>query len=153
VKAADTIYDRFLELFPDQYPAPERLLLKRPQSLRKAGISRQKAGYLRNVAAFAQTEGMAYEKVHRMNDEEVIAYLTQIKGVGQWTVEMLLMFPLGRPDVLPVADLGIQQVMAKLYRLRVQGPKLKERMVEIADTWRPYRSVACKYLWRAKDGT
>lgn len=150
VRAADTIYSRFIDLFPEQYPDPVLVLRKRPETLRKAGLSRQKAGYLRNVAAFARTGGMAYEKIHRMKDEEVIAYLTRIKGVGRWTVEMLLMFPLGRPDVLPVDDLGIQKAMATLYRLRVQGPRLKERMVRVAEAWRPYRSVACKYLWRAE---
>ena len=87
-----------------------------------------------------------------MTDEEIVAHLTQIKGVGRWTAEMMLMFPLDRPDVFSPGDLGIQNAMKKLYGLRSQGRALSKRMARIAEAWRPYRSVACKYLWMWKDG-
>jgi DNA-3-methyladenine glycosylase II len=86
-----------------------------------------------------------------MSEEDIIAFLTQIKGVGKWTVEMLLMFSLGRTDILPVDDLGIQQGIKRLYALEETGKELKKRMIEIAEPWRPYRTYACRYLWRFKD--
>jgi len=148
VKAAATIFGRFLDLFPNRQPAPRRLLALRPEQLRAAGLSRQKAGYLHNVADFALRHAVSRAALRRLADEEVIALLTQIKGVGRWTVEMLLMFPLDRPDVFPVDDLGIQLAMKQLYGLRGQGPRLRKRMTVIADAWRPHRTLACKYLWR-----
>jgi len=151
VKAADTIFRRFLDLFPDHYPHPERLLRKRSSTLRKAGLSRQKASYLKAVAAFAKRRGMDYSVLNRMSDRAIIELLTEIQGVGRWTVEMLLMFPLDRPDVFPADDLGIQRAMKSLYRLRVSGPRLKPRLERIAERWRPYRSIACKYMWQAQD--
>lgn len=86
-----------------------------------------------------------------MSDEEIIEFLSQIKGVGKWTVQMLLMFTLGRPDVFPVDDLGIQQAMIRLYQLNETGKDLKKKMQEIAEPWQPFRTVACRYLWRWKD--
>jgi DNA-3-methyladenine glycosylase II len=86
-----------------------------------------------------------------MSEADIIAFLTQIKGVGKWTVEMLLMFSLGRTDILPVDDLGIQQGIKRLYALEETGKELKKRMIEIAEPWRPYRTYACRYLWRFKD--
>jgi DNA-3-methyladenine glycosylase II len=115
--------------------------------LRTAGVSRQKAGYLRNVAAFALTHDLSARALADLPDEEVIRELTQIKGVGRWTVEMLLMFTLGRPDVLPVDDLGIQNAMKRLYRLRGTGRALHRRMVAIAENWRPHRTLVCRHLW------
>ena len=148
VKAADTIFERFLDLFPDRYPAPDQLAAMSDEQLRAAGVSRQKAGYVRNVAAFAMAKGFDRRRIQRMNDDEVVAHLTQIKGVGRWTVEMLLMFSLNRPDVFPADDLGIQIAMKKLYRLRGEGRALRQRMVQIAESWHPYRTHACKCLWR-----
>ena len=87
-----------------------------------------------------------------MDNEEIIRYLTQIKGVGQWTVEMILMFSLNRPDVLPLDDLGIRMAIAKLYDISETGKDMHRRMTEIAEAWQPYRSYACLYLWRHKDG-
>lgn len=151
IKAADTIFKRFLVLFEQQYPHQEQVLALDPLVLRSVGLSGQKASYLKNVAQFSIERGLSIELIEPMSDEEIIKYLTQIKGVGKWTVEMLLMFALHRPDVLPVDDLGIRQAMIKLYRLNETGKELKKRMVEIAEPWRPFRTLACKYLWKWKD--
>jgi len=152
VKVATVIFKRFLALFPDQYPHPEQLIGFEPELLRSVGLSNQKAGYLRNVAAFSQQNDLENHHWHSMSDEEIIEFLSQIKGVGKWTVQMLLMFTLGRLDVMPIDDLGIQQAMQRLYGLETSGKELKKQMLEISETWRPYRTVACRYLWRFKDG-
>ena len=148
VKAADTIYGRFLDLFPGRYPEADRLIRMRLERLRSAGVSRQKAGYLQNVARYARENGMAAHQLRSLSDEEIIAALSTIKGVGRWTVEMLLMFPLNRPDVFPVDDVGIQQAMKSLYRLRHEGKPFRKRIAKIAEAWSPHRTLACKYLWR-----
>lgn len=156
VKAADTIFGRFLDLYPDRYPQPRQLLSTRIPRLRAAGLSQQKTQYLKNVAAFSlepfslKQGGLDYQELKRRTDNEIIEHLTQIKGVGQWTVEMLLMFPFDRKDVFPVDDLGIQQAIKKLYRLEHEGRELKQKMLSISDNWRPYRSIACKLLWHWK---
>lgn len=149
-KAADTIFGRFCDLFSDGYPHPKRVVKLHPDRLRGAGFSRQKSTYIQNIAAYALEQGLDYDELNALSDDDVIKQLTTIKGVGRWTVEMLLMFPMNRPDVLPVDDLGIQQAMASLYRLRSKGPALKKRMEQIAKPWRPYRTVACRYLWKWK---
>ena len=147
-KAATTIFERFLDLFPGRQPTPRRLFALKPERLRTAGLSRQKAGYLHNVATFALRQDLSRAALRHLGDDEIIALLTQIKGVGRWTAEMLLMFPLDRPDVFPVDDLGIQLAMKKLYGLRGDGRRLHKRMTAIAENWRPQRTLACKYLWR-----
>ncbi len=151
-KAASTIYGRFIELFPDEYPDPGALLSFDLPTLRSVGLSRQKSGYLQNVAEFFQQEDILDKDWSDMEDEAVIKYLTQIKGVGKWTVEMLLMFTLNRTDILPVDDLGIQQAMQLLFGFEAKGRELKGKMVELAEPWRPYRTYASLYLWRWKDG-
>jgi DNA-3-methyladenine glycosylase II len=150
-KAAKTIYNRLLDLFDDRYPAPERIARTRLQRLQKAGLSRQKANYIKNVATFAlQGDGLNYHQLKKRSDEELIEHLTQIKGVGRWTVEMLLMFAFDREDVFSSDDLGIQQAMQRLYRMESSGRELKLQMHAIAENWRPYRSIVCKYLWQWK---
>jgi DNA-3-methyladenine glycosylase II len=151
VKAADTIFQRLLALFPRRYPSPDRLAAMSDDALRAAGVSRRKAGYLRNVAVFARGGGLRLARLRAMTDDEVIAHLTAIKGVGRWTVEMLLMFTLGRPDVFPVDDVGIQAAMIRLYGLRVRGRALRVRMEKIAAAWRPHRTAACQFLWQWRD--
>ena len=151
VKAADTIFARFLALFPRRQPTPARLVALSDEVLRSAGVSRQKAGYLRNVAAFARTGGLRHARLRTYTDEQVIEHLTAIKGVGRWTVEMLLMFTLQRPDIFPVDDVGIQAAMIRLYGLRVRGRALRAHMEQIAARWRPYRTVACHFLWQWRD--
>ena len=150
-KAADTIFRRFLDLFPGRRPRADRLLAMRIPTLRRAGVSRQKACYLKAVAAFKRAGGLDARRLGDMGDEQVIEHLTQIKGVGRWTAEMLLMFSLQRPDVFPVDDLGIQNAMKSLYGVSGSGPRLKRRLQRIAETWRPHRTLVCRHLWRWKD--
>ncbi|PVY42388.1 DNA-3-methyladenine glycosylase family protein [Pontibacter virosus] len=152
-KAAATIFARFKGLFPDSYPHPHLVLETPDETLRSAGLSFQKIGYVRNVAAFAQGGNLEHSVIDVMEDEALIQHLTQIKGVGRWTVEMLLMFALERSDVLPVDDLGIQNAMKRHYGLEENGRALKARMLDIAENWRPYRTVACKYLWQSLDNS
>ena len=151
VKVADVIFKRFLALFSDGYPHPEQVLSIEFDRLRGVCLSNQKANYLRNVAQFSLENDLENHDWDSMSEADIIQFLTQIKGVGKWTVEMLLMFTLGRPDVLPVDDLGIQQGMKKLFSIAEAGKNLKTRMVELAEPWRPYRTISCRYLWRYKD--
>lgn len=149
VKAAAVIWQRFLDLFPDQYPVDRVLVEMADEALRAVGLSYQKANYLRNVAAFSIENGMDFETLNTLSDAEIITYLTTIKGVGKWTVEMVLMFPLDRPDVFPVDDLGIQTKMIKHYQLEGDKKELRKQMTEIASKWTPYRSLAAKFLWKS----
>lgn len=152
VKVADVIFKRFLNLFPDNYPHPELVVAIEMDKLRSVGLSGQKAGYLQNVAQFALDNDLEQVDWAAMSDEEVILFLTQIKGVGKWTVQMLLMFTLARPDIFPVDDLGIQQGMQRLFKIETENTRLlKMKMIELAEPWRPWRTVACRYLWRWKD--
>lgn len=151
-KAAATIHGRFLDLFPDGYPQTDRLLGCSLEDLRAVGLSRQKATYLQNIAAFFNEHRLHGEDWSRHDDEQLIELLSRIKGVGRWTVEMILMFSLSRPDVLPLDDLGIQQAMQGLYGLEGKGKALRQQMIATAEPWRPYRTYACRYLWRWKDG-
>lgn len=150
-KAADTIWARFTLLFPRKQPKPDLLLLMDTEVLRSVGFSYQKAGYLHNIARFAQEEKLAYRQLKYYSDEQLITHLTTIKGVGRWTVEMILIFTLNRPDVFPADDLGIQQAMQLKFDIRKQGKELKKEMTAIAERWSPYRSLATRHLWRWKD--
>lgn len=150
IKAADTIHDRFLKLFPAGYPEAERLKRLSLEKLRSAGVSRQKAGYLKAIAKFSLEQGMEYNELAIKNDQEVIEYLTEIHGVGRWTVEMLLMFSLNRKDVFPVDDVGIQNAMRHLYQLNEHGRAFKQKLCVLAEHWQPYRTIVCKCLWRWK---
>ncbi|GAB5555667.1 MAG: DNA-3-methyladenine glycosylase [Saprospiraceae bacterium] len=153
VKAAATIHQRFLQLFPDMEPDAEIILSLSDQTLRSVGLSRQKSSYIQNVAQHFMEEKLLDTDWSSFTDQEIIQDLTRIKGVGQWTVEMVLMFTLQRPNVLPVADLGIQQAFEKLCGLDLQQKKkaLYIEMQSIAKSWEPYRTFACIYLWQFKD--
>ncbi len=151
VKAATVIFNRFCTLFPDNYPHPELVIVLDPIQLRSVGLSGQKANYLQNVATFFLQNDLENYPWDTMSDAEIIDFLSQIKGVGKWTVQMLLIFTLGRPDIFPIDDLGIQQAMARLYGLTETGKELKKRMLELAEPWQPHRSLASRYLWRWKD--
>lgn len=144
-KAAATIYGRFLNLFEDNYPDKNTLLQYSIEELRAVGLSRQKASYLQNVAQFFTNKATTDWNV--MSNEAIIENLTQIKGVGQWTVEMILMFTLHRLDVLPLGDLAIRNRIVQLYEVEATGRALKPALAKIAIAWQPYRSVACRYLW------
>lgn len=151
VKAASTIWGRFLNLFPEQYPEASLLRKMHAHRLRSAGLSYPKARYMKNIAAFSMENDLSVEYLQTLSDDEVILYLEKIKGVGQWTIEMLLMFTLERPDVFPVDDRGILNAMKKLYRLKEEGKTLRLKCLRLAERWRPYRSYACFYLWPYKD--
>jgi DNA-3-methyladenine glycosylase II len=151
-KVASVIHQRYIDLFGGSYPQPEAILEIQPEKLRAIGLSNAKVQYVRNVANFTLEKGMSRKQLERMKDEEVIEHLTQIKGVGRWTAEMMLMFALKREDIFPADDLGIQQAMIKLYELDPSDKKkLKEAMLRIASKWSPYRTYASMHLWRWKD--
>lgn len=150
VKAAATIHERLLNLFPDHNPEPERLARMTLARLRNVGLSKQKAGYLKAIAKTACQDGLAYQALSNKSDSELIDYLTQIHGVGKWTVEMLLMFTFNRKDIFPVDDVGIQNAMRRLYTLEEEGKVFKQTLITLADNWRPYRTIVCKYLWHWK---
>lgn len=152
VKAADTIFGRFCQLFPSGKPEAGLLPELPLEALRGVGLSQQKAGYVKNVAVFFTENRLLQTDWTTISDEEILQTLTRIKGVGRWTAEMLLMFSLNRPDVFPADDLGIQQGIKRLYGLQEAGKALRPAMEKIAEPWRPYRSYACYYLWRWKDG-
>jgi DNA-3-methyladenine glycosylase II len=148
-KAARTIYGRMLELFGGHAPTPKQLLAVDPEKIRAAGLSRPKVGYLRDLAQHVEDGELELERLDDLSDEEVIEQLTAVKGIGEWSAHMFLMFHLGRPDVLPVGDLGIRNAVKAQYRLRkLPDPK---RMEKIAKPWRPYRTLACLYLWSSLD--
>lgn len=151
VKAADTIFKRFLGLFEAQYPDPAALIEMDVEQLRSVGLSRQKASYLQNVAQFAMENDLLEKDWESMSDEEVVQFLTPIKGIGRWSVEMILIFTLHRPDVFPVDDLGVQQGMMKMFGWADSGKELKKKMLEAARPWTPHRSTASRLLWRWKD--
>lgn len=151
-KVAEVIYKRFLALYNGKEPGAQQVLDMPAPVLRSIGLSNAKVSYVHNVARFTVEEKLSDKKLHKMSNDEVIAYLTQIKGVGRWTVEMLLMFYLGREDVFAIDDLGLQQSMIKLYRLDTSDKKaLRERLLQISAKWTPYRTYACRYLWAWKD--
>lgn len=151
-KVAKVIFHRFLELYDGQEPKPAQVLETPTTALRAIGLSNAKVGYIHNVASFCIEQKITDKKLQKMDNEAIIALLTQIKGVGKWTVEMLLMFSLGREDVFAVDDFGIQQAMIKLYRLEALEKKpLKEKMLDISSKWSPFRTYACLHLWQWKD--
>jgi DNA-3-methyladenine glycosylase II len=151
-KVADVIYQRFLNLYTGKEPLPDQIINTPSETLRAIGLSNAKVSYVHNVARFALEQGMDHKKLHKMEDEEVITYLSQIKGVGRWTVEMLLMFAMARENVFALDDLGIQNAMIALYKLdRTDKKQFREEMLRISKKWSPYRTYASMYLWRWKD--
>lgn len=151
-RVAEVIFDRFLALYGGKEPSLQKVLDTPDDTLRGIGLSGAKLGYVKNVAQFFLAEKITDAKLHQWDNETILAKLTQIKGVGQWTVEMLLMSALGREDVFAVDDLGIQQAMCRLYKIDNSNKKeMKAKMVQKAKAWAPYRSYACRHLWRWKD--
>jgi DNA-3-methyladenine glycosylase II len=148
-KAATTIHDRLIALLPGAQPTPLGLAALSDEQLRSAGISRQKAAYLRDLCRKVGCGDVPLDDIDALPDEAVIAALTKIKGIGRWTAEMFLIFRLQRPDVLPLDDLGIVNAVRKAYGLR-KRPK-PDRLRKLGEAWRPYRSIASWYLWRSLD--
>jgi DNA-3-methyladenine glycosylase II len=147
-KAAATIHGRFLALFPNEEPTAELLLDMPDETLRAVGLSRQKIGYLRDLASRVHSGALPLDHVETLEDEDLIAHLVQVKGIGKWTAQMFLMFKLGRPNVLPDLDLGIQNAIKRAYGKRKCSPK---DVLRIGSKWAPYSSIACWYLWRSLD--
>ncbi|HEY4218167.1 MAG TPA: DNA-3-methyladenine glycosylase [Gemmatimonadaceae bacterium] len=148
-KAAGTILSRFNALYPENAPAPEQVLATADETLRSVGLSRQKIGYMRDLSSKVASGELPLDAVEAMDDDDLIAHLIQVKGIGRWTAQMFLMFRLGRLDVLPILDLGIQNAVKKAYRLRKRPTPA--RLEKIGAKWRPHASVASWYLWRSLD--
>ena len=153
VKVADVIWKRFLALYSKQ-PTPQQIVETPFAALRGIGLSNAKVSYVQNVAKFAIEQGMEFKQLQKMSNEEVTQHLVQIKGVGRWTTEMILMFVLGREDIFAVDDLGIQNAMIKLYKLdKADKKQFKEDLLRISKKWSPYRTYACLHLWNWKDNS
>jgi len=148
-KAARTIYERFLKVFPEGTPTPAAILATSDEAMRAAGLSRGKIVYLRDLSTKVLDGTVHLESLETMANDDVVAAMTKVKGIGQWSAEMFLMFRLQRADVLPVGDLGIVKAIQRHYRLRKTPTPW--RMRKIAESWRPYRSVASWYLWASLD--
>lgn len=150
VLAARAIYGRLTARFEGRAPTPQEILDDEPEELRAAaGLSRAKVGFLRSLAEHVLTGELKLERLDALGEEEVIAELTAVKGIGLWSAHMFLMFHLDRPDVLPVGDLGIRKAIQQAYGL--QALPTPAEMEAIAEPWRPQRTLACRYLWRSLD--
>src|SRR3990167_296588 len=147
IKAADTIWKRFQALFPKNEITPEAVMQIDTEKVRGAGISYQKISYIKDLAKHLAESGLVFEQFDIMTDEEIITELVKVKGIGQWTAEMFLMFSMGREDVFSYGDLGIRKAMQKLYEFRKEPTQ--KQAEKIAEKWRPYRTIACRYLWRS----
>lgn len=152
-KVAKVIYQRFLNLFGTHEPSLAQILSLSAESLRQIGCSASKASYIRNVCEFFAAHQLTDEYLYSLSDDALLDLLTQIKGIGRWTAEMILIFSMGREDVFAIDDLGLQQAVCKLYNVDATQKKLmKEQIQSISAQWQPYRSYASLYLWRYKDG-
>jgi DNA-3-methyladenine glycosylase II len=147
VKAADTIFARFCGLFPDRRPTPAFFVTLGDDAIRATGFSRSKVVFLRDLASRVLDERLRLDTLHQHDDRVVLESLTAVKGIGRWTAEIFLMFRLKRPDVFPADDLGLLKAAQQVYGLRRRPTP--QRLLAMAETWRPYRSVAAWYLWRS----
>lgn len=147
-KAADSISARFRRMYP-RYPRPADVLKTPDAKLRKAGLSRMKVSYIKDLSKKIETREIRIRSLEEKSDEEVVEELTKVKGIGRWTAEMFLIFSLGRPDVLPVGDLGLRKGVQRLFSLD-EMPDAK-KIEELAEKWRPYRTVATWYLWKSQN--
>ncbi len=151
-KVAAIIHQRFLSIYKNKNPKMQVVVNTDYEALRKIGLSNAKVGYVQNVAKFFIEQKITDKQLQKMSNDEIVELLTQIKGVGKWTCEMLLMFALGREDVFAVDDLGIQTAMIKMYKLESLDKKeLKQKMIFISEKWSPYKTYACMHLWQWKD--
>jgi DNA-3-methyladenine glycosylase II len=147
VKAADTIFGRLKALSSDEELTAEVIVRMDPQKMRDAGLSWSKVSYVKNIAEYTLVSDKVFEKFPEMNDEEIITELTKIKGVGQWTAEMFLIFTMGRPDIFSYGDLGLRRAIQKWYGFSAEPSK--EEIDHISQKWEPYRSIASRYLWKS----
>lgn len=148
VKAADTIFGRFCGLFePDRIPDAVRLLKLDDDTVRAVGFSRSKVSFLRDLATRVVDKRLALDTLNELPDAQVLEQLIAVKGIGPWTAEIFLMFRLQRPDIFPIDDLGLVKAAQRVYRLRKRPTR--EKLLKMAEPWRPYRSVAAWYLWRS----
>ncbi|MBP7184182.1 MAG: DNA-3-methyladenine glycosylase 2 family protein [Saprospiraceae bacterium] len=151
LKVASVIYSRFLAAFPDQYPDPTLISEMDIESLRNLGLSYAKCSYIKSVATFELENGIRNRDWTQYSNEEITLELTKIKGIGKWTAEMVLMFSLQREDVFSVDDLVIQQTMKSLFQLSDDKKILKKQMLSLSEEWSPYRTYACRYLWKSRE--
>lgn len=146
-KAANAIYNRFINYYNNKQITPTLILNSPNDNLKKVGLSNRKIDYLKDLALHVYDGRINLEELPKMNDEEIINKLINVKGIGRWTSEMFLIFSLGRQDILPVTDLGVRKAIQKVYSLsELPKPNI---MMEIAKPWRPYRSIATWYLWKS----
>lgn len=146
-KVAQVIFNRFKTLFPNNYPTPELVLSTPDETLRSIGLSGAKTKYVKALAEFTLHHDLSLQQVAQLSDEELVKLLTQIKGVGVWTAQMLLIFSLNRQDVFPVDDLAIQQGMRELYKIKFDGKQFTERLIKISDKWKPFRTIGSRLVW------
>lgn len=149
-KAANTIINRFKALFPKakKFPTEKQILAMPDEKIRSCGTSWSKIKYIKNVAAASLDGSLELHRIPSLSDEEVYETLVKIKGIGSWTAEMILMFTLGREDIFSVGDVGLQNAMAKHYKIKKGDVK---KMLKKAETWRPFRTLAARYLWKSLD--
>lgn len=153
VKAASTIEKRFIALFGDTFPSPEHILAKDIDELRSVGLSGQKATYIRDLAEHILSGQVRFDHLDALSNDEVIAELTAVKGIGVWTVHMFLMFCMGRTDVIATGDLGIRNGIKKLYGLETLPPPQEIEALARTNNWHPYETIACWYIWHSLDNT
>ncbi len=151
-KVAKVLYKRFLDLYGGKEPSAKQILETTVTVFRGIGFSNAKASYVHNVCKFFIDNKITDARLYKMSNEEILDLLTQIKGVGKWTAEMILMFTLGREDIFSLGDLGLKQSVIKLYNIKETDKKLLiEKIEKISRRWSPYRTYACRYLWNWKD--
>lgn len=149
VKAADTIYKRFVDLFKkNSFPSADQIIATDADTIRTAGLSFSKISYVKSIANAFVSDLIDQEKIAKQADEAVIQELIQIRGIGRWTAEMVLIFALQRPDVFSIDDLGVRNAITKLY-----GITDRKEMVALSEQWKPHRSTACWYLWKSLENT
>ncbi|HVT40702.1 MAG TPA: DNA-3-methyladenine glycosylase [Gemmatimonadaceae bacterium] len=146
-KAASTIYQRLRDLYGGGPPTPKQLLRTPDAKLRAVGLSGRKVEYVKELAARTEAGSIAILGIHEMSDDEVMETLVSVRGIGRWTAQMVLMFRLGRPDILPELDLGVQKAVQRLHRMRKLPTP--QKLQKIGKKWAPYRTIAAWYLWRS----
>lgn len=151
VKAAASISRRFIELFAGEFPTPAQILEKDVETLRTAGLSGAKARYIRDLAQHVQDGLVKFDHLDSLSNDEIIAELTAVKGIGEWTVHMFLIFCMGRTEVLAHGDLGVRNGIMKLYGLDVLPDKAAAEKIAAKNHWHPYESYACWYIWKSLD--